>query len=206
MPLPEGAIIELTYLGTMYNQTIMNVRHYYVAAQGTTPGVTDEIENFLGHFVDMGVGSVLPAYIACIPEELNVNRVIAQVLTPTRLRRQFETISQNGLASSSPVTNVQASITFTTLLSGKDQQGGMRLCAAPVAALDGVWTAGYQGLLTTLAARLSETVAEPDGDAIYAPCIYHRTKAAPLNRTEITGFVIQPTTRVIRRRTVGVGV
>lgn len=206
MPLPENAIIELTYLGKIYNQTTMNVRHYYVAAQGTTPSITDEVENFLGHFTDMGVGSVLPAYIACIPEELNVYRVVAQVLRPSRFRKQFETISQNGLASSSPVTNVQASITFTTRLSGRDQQGGMRVPAAPVAALDGTWTAGYQTLLTTLAARLSEPITEPGGDAIYAPCIFHRGKATPADRTEINAFIIQPTTRVIRRRTVSVGV
>jgi len=205
MGLPEGAIFEVSYIGKLLNQLTMNVRHYYVAAQSTTPSYIEEVENILGYFSDQGVGSVLPAYLGVLPENLTVQQVVVQVLTPSRFRKQFETLNQGGLGPETAVSNVQASITFTTRLSGRDQQGGMRVPASPANAEAGNWSAAYQTDLTTLAARLSESFTEPDGDGIYAPCIYHRTKAAPANRTEIFAFIVQPTTRVIRRRTLGVG-
>jgi hypothetical protein len=205
MGMPVGSIIEITYIGRLLDQLTMSVRHYYVAAQSTTPSVTDEIDNILGHFSDMGVGSVLPAYLQVIPEEMTVERVAAQMVAPDRLRRQTDTIDQTGLGGGTALSNCQASITFTTRLSGRDQQGAIRVPAAPGNALAGRWIAAYITDLTSLAARLSEPFTEPDGDGIYQPCIYHRTKAPPENRTDIVAFIIQETTRVIRRRTLGVG-
>lgn len=205
MALPVGSIIEVAYIGDLYNQLTMNVRHYYVAAQSTTPGITDEIENLLGHFSSMGVGDILPAYLQCVPEELTVRRVSVQPLRPQRFRRQVEAITQMGLGGPSSTSNVQAAITFTTRLSGKDQQGGMRVPASPGNALGGVWAPSYITDLTTLAARFSEAITEPDGDGIYQPCIFHRKLAAPNDRTDIVAFAIQSSTRVIRRRTLGVG-
>jgi len=206
MSLPVGAILEVTYLGRLLNQLTMNVRHYYVAAQSTTPGFTDEIENILGYFSGGGIGALLPAYLQALPENLTVQQVSVQVVRPDRLRRQSNTINQGGLGPETAVSNVQASITFTTRLSGRDQQGGMRVPASPANAEAGNWSAAYQTDLTTLAARLSESFTEPDGDGIYQPCVFHRTKAAPNDHTDIVAFIIQPTTRVIRRRTLGVGV
>lgn len=205
MPLPVGAIFEVTYIGRLFNQLTMNVRHYYVTAQSTTPGITDEVENILGHFSDMGVGSVLPAYLQVVPEELTVEKAVVQVLTPSRFRKQFETINQAGLSAMTTTSNVQASITFTTRLSGRDQQGGMRVPASPGQAVGGLWEAGYVTALTTLAARFSEPITEPNGDGIYQPCVYHRTKGPPADRSDIVAFIIQPSSRVIRRRTLGVG-
>jgi len=205
MSLPVGAIFEVSYIGRLFNQLTMNVRHYYVATQSTTPGVTDEVENILGYFTDMGVTSVLPAYLAAVPEELTVERAVVQVLTPSRFRKQFTTINEVGLSAMTTTSNVQASITFTTRLSGRDQQGGMRVPAAPGLATGGLWNAPYITTLTTLAARLSESFTEPDGDGIYQPCVYHRTKAPPADRSDIVAFIVQTSSRVIRRRALGVG-
>lgn len=206
MPLPAGAVIEIIYSGDMHGQRFMNTLHIYVAAVGDTPSIFDELDNIRGYYSDEGVGSALPAYLQCIPENAAVTSVSAQQITPTRSRRTISTLTETGLGGTSDVTNVQASITFRTNFGGRDQVGGMRIPAAPSNAVAGSWNDPYKVALTSLADVLKAGFTEPGGTAIYQPCIFHRNLGSPANRTDITDAIVQPTTRVIRRRTVGVGV
>ena len=207
MAMAVGDLIEVVIKGQIHNQTTLTVFHYYVSGASTTPDLFDELENVLDEFLDMGVGSFLPTWLSVVPSSWNLRTISTQKIAPVRSRRVVSaTQNEAGLGSDSGVTNVQGAITFQTDFAGRRFIGGVRVPMSPADAFNGSWSALTLGKLEALAQEFGSPFTEPGGDGIYQPCIYHRDLAPPSNRTDITAVLVQPTTRVIRRRTVGLGI
>lgn len=207
MALPVGTILEVTYRGTILGQTFMSVFHTYVFGQSTTPNDFTELSNILGYYTDAGVGSVRPAYSAATTQAAVLTSASIQAVAPTRMRRVTQPLNSiPGLRADTQVPNVQASLSFKTNFARRRDRGGMRLPASPDDAATGVWIGNYTTSLQALADLLIVSLIEPGGDGLYQPCIYHRDLQPPANRTDITAVIVEPTTRVIRRRTVGLGI
>lgn len=205
MALPVNTVIEVTYRSTLNSQVCMNVFHYVVTTQSTTVGNLDEVEDFINLFVDNGVGSIRPAYAACLPENLTVVEVLGQPIYPIRYRRVAAGVGEQGLRGQATSSNLQASITKQTQLGGRDQVGAVHVPMTAEDSLNGLVVAGLKANLVTLADRLDSSLTDAVGGGVYAPCIYHRNDEAIPKYAIITKMYPQDTTRVMRRRTVGVG-
>lgn len=206
MALPLGAIVEVTYLSTLFSQRIMNVLHYVVTNESTTVSPVQEMEDLAGTFAANGVGDILPAYLACLPENLVVDLVRCQAILPTRYRAINQVINEQGLLGTASTANVQGSITKTTTFSGRDQIGSIHLPLASESISGGLVTGGTRTLMDALADELKVTVTEDVGGGAYAPVLFHRNPLTVPRYSLITEMVPQTTSRVMRRRTVGLGV
>lgn len=206
MALPLNAVIEAAYVGRCNLQTIMSVFHYRVANISTIQGTNEELEEFRQRFGTLGVGSQLVNYLNVMPSNYTLTLVTAQAIIPFRSRKNVQSNSIGGTnANAASTSNLQASITLTTALGGRDQVGGKRLLLPDGTYEDGLVNDQQQQLMYALGGNFVAPITAIQGGGVYNPCIWHR--AFPLNPpSDVVGFITQRTVRVIRRRTVGVGV
>jgi hypothetical protein len=206
MPLPLSAIIEAAYVGECNGQTVMNIFHYRVETQSSIADVGAEVLVFRQAFGSLGGGSMLAAYLLCMPTNYTLTRVTAQPIYPTRYRRNTQGNEVAGTGSAAALTsNLQASITLTTDLAGRNQNGGKRLLLPGDGFLDGNLVDAQFDALGTLGAAMILPVTAGSGGGIYNACLFHRPPSVG-QYTDITGFIVQRSVRVMRRRTVGLGI
>lgn len=206
MGLPANAVVAVTYKGTLCGQTTLNTVHYRVSNPSTIPVVADEMDELANRFTAVGALDILTAYRGCLPDNMTVNYVRLQPVYPVRYRAVQKNIGLPGLADSSFVSNLQASITWVTELAGRNQTGGIRIPQGPNNVDNGKWLGAWQNVLMLLGESLSSLVNAGQGGGSYLPVIYHRSVNAFPKYQDVTSFIVQDTVRVIRRRTVGLGI
>lgn len=210
MPINANDIIRITYFSTAFNQRILFHMDYRVGNPPTGSGTTQQqLDVLCDLFAATGTGTYLDAYRGMLGDNVTVNTVRAQVIYPIRSAFEEDVISLAGLSPEGPCTtpNVCAVATFRTALAGRKQISNKHI--GPIAA------AGYDlGRLTSqLQTDLGDFVEKwklPAVDANnggYNPGIYHRAGDGPAQKFDpITAGTGQTTVRVMRRRTVGVGI
>jgi len=206
MALPANAIIAFTYRGTLLNQTTLNTVHYRVSNPSNIPTVKEEMEEFIKRFTAVGPNDILTAYKQATPDNLFIRQAVLQPVYPTRYRRVVANLTQQGATDPTEVSNIQAAITFATAKAGRNQIGGIRLPQTPTNAQGGSWIPAWTNTLDIVGDVFSTLLVAGLGGGSYQPVIFHRSPNANPRWDDITDYLIQPTTRVIRRRTVGVGI
>lgn len=206
MAVPAGTIIEVGLQGKLFEQRVLNVMHYEVIQVSTTVDYLDEMGQLAGVFGDIGVGSFGAAYLACMPTGYTWDYVTTQSVFPTRLKKVQIGIGEPGVAGATTTANVSQSVTTTTIKAGRDQVGGRRLPLATSQSASGQLTVEAFGNLGLLADQMETTIEEPVGGGRYRPVIFHRNPAANPRFDRIIEVLPQRTTRVVRRRTVGLGI
>jgi len=206
MALPANAIIAFTYRGSLLNQTTLNTVHYRVSNPSSIVTVKEEMEEFLKRFTAVGPNDILTAYRQALPDNFFLRQAVLQPVYPTRYRRVAATLTQQGAADPSEVSNVQAAITFNTIKAGRNQIGGIRVPQTPANAQGGSWIPAWLNTLEIVGDVFSTLLVAGLGGGSYQPVIFHRSPNANPRWDDISDFIVQPTTRVIRRRTVGVGI
>jgi len=204
--LPISSVIEVTYLGTLCGQRVMNTLHYRVTTPSTMVTVQEEMAQLATRFTDIGANDILTKYRLCVPESMVINSVVLQPVYFTRYRKFTYPVNKVGLSDPTEVPNIQAAITFWTEFSGRDQVGGVRIPASYQLAASGYWQAAYTQVLEDLADFITTIIIVTVGGGVYAPVIYHRKEDHVPKSDDIKGYIIQPQTRVLRRRTVGLGI
>lgn len=205
MGLPVNSIVQISYEMRMYNQRMLTTLHYRVAVPSSTIIIADEMEDLAERFRTNGANDIFTAFAKVIPIQVSIQNVVAQPIYPVRYRRVVLDISGTGQGEGSTVPNVQAALTFYTIFSGRNQVGGVRIPAPPVEAEQGVWNVLYKNFLNDLADKLTTFVSVTAGGGSYTPVVYHRSPNANPKYTDLAGGFAQDTSRVMRRRTVGVG-
>lgn len=207
MPVtPVGGVIEVTVEGKIFGQTTMNVFHYTPLQASTLPDHRQEMTAFLtAHWGGAG-GTISGALMQCCPEDWISTLVTAQPIRPTRMIRVSITGGTAGGSGLANVTNLQASVTFRADRAARDAIGAKRICMADNQAQDGNLTVGYKGVVDTFAVIARTNLAVALGNALYMPVIFHRNADPGFTWDRIVESVVQPQARVIRRRTVGVGI
>lgn len=206
MALPPNAIIEVSYRGKLLGQQVINTFHYRVATPSGNPSVSGEMEQLIPRFTSLGPLDNLTAYRGACTESYQIEQCVLQPIFPTRFRRLVATLTTQGVVDPTEVSNVQAAITFVTAKAGRSQIGGVRIPSSPQLAIAGSWQGPYVNSLGACGQAFSETVAAVAGGGFYTPVIYHRGANANPKFDDIEDYIVQRTTRVIRRRTVGVGI
>lgn len=205
MGLAVGDVVALTYQATYANQQVRYALHYRVSTAGSSTTPELDLDAMAANFAST-IGNTLTSTLqaAHIPD-FNFDAVSAQRIFPVR------TIRMNVL-SSFPGTNVDsglppntaAVITKRTLTPGRQGLGSLHLSGTGQSnAVNGEWTSLtiYQNVATQLIATrtipaVTMTVEPGLSNPVFPPQFFSR----------LFDCVPQRTIRVMRRRTVRVGI
>lgn len=190
-------IFQMTVVGQLHGQTVMNTLHYKQLSSGPAPG-SAVMTAFRSLFE--------VSYLNCLSAEYELTTYAWQKIAPGAPEAPYVTpvgfTTGNGNANSLPSV-VSAVITKRTLLAGKKNRGRIYVPAVPVDfEINSKITLGafgtYQALSAVLASQFTTS-----GAVLFEPCVYHRsTKTSD----PITSCLARDNLRTQRRRGVGVGI
>lgn len=206
MALPVGTVVEITMVGQIFNQTTMNVFHYVVGSSSTTVRYDTEMVDLLAQHWNNGVGTISEAIINSAPTAWTNTRMTAQAIHPERLVRITQLRGHEGVRDVANTANLQASITFQTERAGRTEVGGKRFVMCDSDSLEGNLTNAFKAFMTGIALECVADLNVAIGAGVYQPVIYHRAGPPALKYSHIINAFVQDTTRVMRRRTVGLGI
>lgn len=201
----DDAIVEVTIKGILAQQVVMSVLHYRVSDTGFgilgSAGL-DDLQNKL-----FDVGSLMDKYTKCCSENLTEVRLVLQWVHPIRYAKQqyLGAFNSGQVAGDALPPNDTAAITKRSERAGRHYVGTLHMPAVPTTAvvngnMNGIW----QLPATDLGDVATQVIEATPGGARYHPLIFNRT--APAASPEWTTYVVQGTSRVGRRRTVGLGI
>lgn len=210
MPAPNIAlndIILLSFRGTYQQQRILFTHTYAVTAVPASPTpAADFVEDFLVN-IQASPTNLSGGYLSLMPTNYTLQEIRAQIVAPVRQVVQKLAIDDNGAANAASTGNLAAVITLNTALAGRSQVSNKHIGPIPSDATNGgSISVAYKNAMDVFGSLLTTTVQSISGSGTATPVIYHRTP--PVGTAiydEILNFVSQTTTRVMRRRTLGVG-
>lgn len=203
----KDSIVQAILRGRMNDQETMNVIHFRPIdppAGDIADGLANLIE--IASIIDINPGGWSNLLSLATSDQFNISWVQLQYVWPTRFsyHRVTATNPAGTLVGDPAPPNVSAAITMQGDGVGRHQRstmhiGGLR--AEDVAS--GLVGIAVKSALADLAAFLIEPFAVTSSSLNYEMVIYQRS--APGASVPISHFTIQDTSRVERRRTVGLG-
>lgn len=203
--LDTGEIVSVTFWGTLFAQRVMNVLHYRV----TTPSTTDSYEVAAKKVGDaMHTGVVTPGLtmLAAMGSEYTMNEVRVQRVHPTRGRYVSSNVDLPGThAGDCTSPNVSAVIIKKSASVSRHGLGTFHLPGIPETGYSaGFLTPAYQLLIDAISATLVNPTTVVGDALVVAPVIW--TPADGEVYYPIIGTTVVSTLRIMRRRTVGLGI
>lgn len=200
-------VFEVTLVGSLIGQRIMNTFHYEVEnvpiAGIEIPAATAIIET---HFEkDNGI---IERYLLCLPSNYTLDQMWIQLIGPTQ--RYVKIIVPQALQGTQPgnadTANISAVITRTTEKAGRSQVSSLHvpLGNSSVFMANGRVSPAQVVGLQALADLLPEQIGGAPNLSL-DPVIYHGPPPK-LSADRIVDAVPQQTVRVMRRRTLGLGI
>lgn len=206
MGLQDGDIIETQVRGRCFGQRIILTEHFRVL--GSFPegnSVATDLKQISTDFLAGEARAFIPVYLAALPPQYIAEEVRAQRIWPERAAYQSTVLTDlvGTNANAATVANDAAAVTMRTQLSGRRFLGTKKIGPVP----DAVSSAGliidaYILLLAAIATKMQGSWVPPASGSLLQPVIWHRDI---FTFTEIRGFAIGKSSRVNRRRTVGIG-
>lgn len=205
MGRPVGSIVQLGIETVCNGQRMLNVLHYRVETESGEADVQAEQENFLAQV--NSVNGIIDDMKACLSNDVTVVQAVAQFIRAERWARSVLDIGEQG-DSLLPceAQNVAAVITKRTAFAGRWAIGSFHLGGLPSSAyVAGNLDPTFKLDMEVLALQLLEPIVVPIVGGTYVPVLVH-----PLGEhggsTELASTEVQDTLRVMRRRTVGLGI
>lgn len=209
-----AAAINQVYLvtvnGLLHGQRTMSSFYYQLfgipAGAPTVEQAYDDLNTQMSVAAD-----VFADYRAIAPTNWTFTESWVQCVRPQRYRKKVYVKNQAGLGpNASSVTNVSVSITREGELASRNRLGGIRIPLSPLDVTAGIVNAGPLAAANALATDLLTGYGAP-GQFQWTPGFLSTILQNPplLPTFEFTpNFAVfaQPTARVVRRRTVGVGI
>lgn len=206
MAIPVGTVIEIVQRGDLIGQTCLTTYHYAVNIASSTPSGVTELQNFIAQHWNVGPGTISDSFVACLPDNYLLNSTSAQAIFPVRARRVPVDMNHAGLRATAQQANVQGSVTTVTDLAGRQHIGGKRLPITPNDSINGSISPALLVNMNVYANNCTQPLVVAIGGAEYVPVIFHRSPAIVPRFTLISDAFAQTSTRVLRRRTVGLGI
>lgn len=205
MALLAGSIVEATFSGTHSGQRILNVYHYRVSQISTLP-YNDEMDQFILQFGSLAAGGMRRTLLDCMPANYTLQQMVAQGVFPQRFRRDVTVVNNAGTRGDAIAPNIAAVVTLHTERAGRSQIGGKHfITGSENDVVLGIIQAGLLANMQLHANACVLPLTATAGGGVYTPVIFHRnTPATP--STDLVGGFPQETSRVMRRRTVGLGI
>lgn len=208
MGAPVGSIFEVTLRTTVCNQKCLNVLHYVVETESSeTSIVAETIQLATAIETAGGLGDKFRGALSALAiHDETVAQCIKDTLG-TRFARQVLDVGDPGeLAGDVLTANVAAVITKRTSFSGRWAVGSFHMGGVPGSYFSGglITDAPYKAALNALASEILQSVTTASGGE-YQPVIYH-PDGLHGGHTMILETELQDQVRVMRRRTVGLGI
>lgn len=201
-----GQIYLTTFRGRIANQEIMNTYIHRLDVLGA-PATTDQVIAEFNTRITAG-GGLFNTFISAVPPEYLCLERWFQVVWPTRIRKNVVVSNLPGSwAGVNDSPNVAVSIERFAETSGRNSVGRVQLPAsmAPADIAGGVISgAGYKAALDAHAVQMKTAVTTVPTGHVLSPVLWAKATAATFR--PVIGSVRQETVRVMRRRTVGLGI
>lgn len=202
-PLQQNSIIAVTAWQLYQGQLLLNVNHYQFQDLAQAPDYRVEMNALLADL--NAVGSLAERMADACHEDWELTRLTAQPVFPVRLASQELAVNRAGAKPGTAApSNVAGVITKHTDLAtrygiGSWHQGGLRA----VDVENGVIANDLDTDLTNIGIQVN---AARDGTNpnVFVAVLWNIN--TPNRVTEITGTSVRDTSRVMRRRTLRVGV
>lgn len=211
--LAVGDIIQVTFEGALYNQTILNIRHLQMATLVGAGDAHTEFDGILTYF--MTPGGLIDSFRAIISADYTLVNVVFQKIRPSRYAKYVKPVNLAGSdAGHANTANVAAVLTLQTDLATARAQkrntgyiGAFHIPGVVSSQyIGGSLFPGYVTNMGLFGQQLIHNVVGATGSN-YTPIIFHRNQPGTVAAaTPITAFTPQPTVRTQRTRTVGKGV
>lgn len=207
MPIAEGSIIQLTFMDTLAGQTILTDFYLQVDVPGTASSDMLELQQLADDIGD-SAGDFVDDWSAVLSEDLVRNDLRAQVVYPTRsVYRQSIVADTGDIAGAAAPPNIALSVTRQSATPGRKGVGRVQLAGFPASQLvNGVWNGTAQGNALTAMTNFLGAYVCPTYAGQYSWGIYNRGLGAGQNFQRTISWVPQDTGRVMRRRTVRLGI
>lgn len=199
-----GDKVQVQFVARCYSHRIL-LTHWYRVEQASPPAntVAQDMTALIGAITGAAPTTIEQPYMNCLSGDYSLLAVRAQVIKPVRLAYTEIPRVVSGLGGVSNLSNVSGCLTLRTLNAGRNQVANKHIGPLPDAAsLSGRLTVAFKADMDALGDALKATIQPVPGGATYAPIIYHR---ATDSWDAIVAHVVGDSTRVQRRRTVGVG-
>lgn len=205
--LSLGDIIQVSIASTYAEQRVLLVTTWRVNDLAAPGEYLVDMQSIANHFGSTAAGKPLVSYLAVLPTNLTVNFARAQRIYSPRSAFVDQTVDEPGTwAAVASTGNLAAAVTRKTSNAGRSQQSVSHIGPLPDSTyVAGSLTAPYFAALETFALEWLEEQVIPGGSGIeLMPVVFHANEAVPNADDLVTSF-INPRSRTMRRRTVGVG-
>lgn len=213
-PIAQNSVLAVTYRGLLFDQIVLNVLHYQMQSD-STPTDYQTLVGAMMTNIEANNGQ-RAKYLACVSSDYTLSGIDVQAVYPTRLVAiPHNYTDQEGLYDAGAFPpNVSAVLEKTTQYASRWGRGSVHLPAIPLEAVTGgTLNVEYIQILAELCGNLELGLSLGGVNGTVKPVLYHAaTKAKgdkPATDTRITQVLsVDPrtTSRVMRRRTVGVGI
>lgn len=200
----------VTYRGVLHNQTIMTTYWYQLKTIPAGGGSIIDASNNLATALAVAAGHQ-ETYLWITPSNYLLQEVWIQCVFPTRYRKTVYTRGLPGLSiNSSSTTNVSCSIARAGEVAARNTQGGVRIPLSPDDVTNGNLSAGMLAIAGSHVTQM-KTVLGVAPNWVWWPGMLSHVYDGDGNIVQtfftLTGFVtLQGSARVVRRRTVGLGI
>jgi len=203
-------VYQVTFNGLLHNQRTMTTFYYKLLDIGAGGGTHQDASDNLNASISVAA-DLQSKYRACCPTNWTLDTVWIQLILPVRIRKVVYAKNLAGTgANSSTVTNVSGSITRAGEGAARNQVGGIRVPISPADCAAGLITTTPYGNLNALAAQM-KVLYGAAADWWWKPGFISKVLDQDGNPTikaftDIYAAFAQETSRVVRRRTVGLGI
>jgi len=201
--LNVGDIVQISLRGRHAGQRILSIFHYQTLVASSAPSTEDALLLVAQQF-DAGTNNPTLAMLACLPATYTLESVRAQRVYPVRSIYVDAASGLPGLTDGNTSPNWAVAITRRGPNGGRKYVSTLRL--GPITADDqffGLLSPAFKEKLEVVATRMKQVYSLSLDGWEARPIIYN--KSTPGLSLGIVATTVQPETRVMRRRTVGLG-
>jgi hypothetical protein len=216
MPVLPGTIAQVIYRYTANNQICMATFGYVYTTGATTADQITATSSLLAIVSNVATNQLLDKMAAAQSTTISYLDVSVQVIWPTRYLKFKADIAKVGqVAGNCDAQNLAAVITKQTEFAGRDAVGSLHLGGLPPNAFqNGLLTAAGKTRMNFIATNLLLDINDASNGIVWHPCLVNKTPIVGTDpvKYQVSGStllyttVVQPQLRVMRRRTVDLGI
>jgi hypothetical protein len=209
------SVCSVTMKSDLFNQQVMNVFHYMLDLPGGTLADGGSfLDSFNARLVAAGFND---SYTDCLPAQCVTITQDLQWINPDRFVKKTYDVNPAGSFGNTTISNIAGILMLRGDIAGKSSIGVKHLPGlGGTNVVDGKISAAYKAQLTAFGTLALAPVTV--GARTMTPIIFglpfpayvnkkgKAIPAKPLTKRFVTQFTVEDTSRVMRRRTVGLGI
>lgn len=206
-PINNNDVAQVTVFATYQASKILNVFHYKAITPAPVATGNAEVNRLVTQFIDKVIQPAAGVkWIDSVVNTFRFDYVQGQIVAPQRRYYTFEELTADGgvLQPGCP-SNIGATVSYQSATVGRGRSGSKHYTGFANADLvNGTVRAAVLDQLRSITANTLLTLTGLDPGLTWEPIIFNFAK--PTERNGIASTYAHPETRVMRRRTLHVGI